>query len=448
MHFAFVADYLPSPNTSGAGLHLWSMVKCLADRGHRLTYIVVGKPHELYLLDGPELEHLWQSLAELGVRVEHKELPTVSIRVSGNQPGQSGLELVRRMVRQFRGLPQAFVPQFEHYDRMYHVADIQARITDMIQALAVDAIFAFNFGAIGALRGIRSVPRVALPGDPVDQLLWTHLKYNRDANWRGRLSLLLQVAMFRRFPQWLLHNLAGFESVTWTAAHHVEWLRAQGVKQCRYIPTPVPDMVGPDCEAKRSAIPKNKKPKLLHVGHLGGTAAMTGLYLFLEDTLPILEQQLGEDGFEVHFIGRQDMGPSIVRLLNRPNVRLRGFIEDLTYEFLSSDIFVVPIPHRVGMRTRLVTGLSYGCCVVAHENCRLGNPELVHEKNVLLANDGKGLAACILRALRDDNLRKRLRRNARRTYEQHFSLESAGAQYADELERVAREFKGFAGLRT
>lgn len=441
MHFAFVADRIPTPNLTGDPLHLWSMVKHLADSGHRITYVVIGQPDELRLLQGSELDQLWQSLVDLGVRVVRRDFPPSKVPEADRVTREMRPSLAYRITRILKLLPSALMPTFKTYDRIYNVAAIRDRIVDTMQNMAADAVFAFGFSAIGALRDLCFLPRVVLPGTLVDQFWEERLKYIGDRSWRWRIGIFLQVATFRRFSRWLLRNLVDIESVTWTAEHHAAWLREQGV-ECRYIPTPVPDGVGTDWEAKLDLYPKNNKPKIVHLGHLGGTAAMTGLYLLLKETLPILEQQLGEDGFELYFIGRKDMSFSgMNHLFNRPSVRLCGYVEDLTGELLSSDVFVVPIPYRVGMRSRLATGLSFGCCVVAHEVNRLANPEIIHEENVLLANDGEGFAACILRALRDDALRKRLRVNARRTYEQYFSLEAAGAQYADELERVAREFK-------
>jgi polysaccharide biosynthesis protein PslH len=123
-------------------------------------------------------------------------------------------------------------------------------------------------------------------------------------------------------------------------------------------------------------------------------------------------------------------------LRRHPTVHLRGYVEDVNREFLSSDVLLVSTPINLGTRTRIIEGFSYGCCVVAHEANGLGIPQIVHGKNALLGKDGSELADAVIRVLTDRSLRERLQSNARRTYEENFSIESAGARLTAELEKI------------
>jgi glycosyltransferase involved in cell wall biosynthesis len=115
-----------------------------------------------------------------------------------------------------------------------------------------------------------------------------------------------------------------------------------------------------------------------------------------------------------------------------------GQVEPATEEFLRCDVLLVPTPIRLGIRVRILTGFATGSCIVAHTANSLGIPELIDGKNALLGSTGPQLAAAVLRASADSALRAQLRREARRTYEQCFSLETAGRLIVDELEQVAR----------
>ena len=231
--------------------------------------------------------------------------------------------------------------------------------------------------------------------------------------------------------------LSRCEVVVEHAAHHVAWLRRNGIQNCLYFPNPVDDAGGPEWEARRESSATEGKPKILMAGHLRGIATLSGLHLLADETLPILERILGPDGFEVHIVGADALPPRLAAKLARPSVRLRGYVEDIHQEFLTSDVLFVPTPIELGFRTRIAEGFSFGCCVVAHSANALGMPELVHRENALLAPDGAGLADQLVRALGDPALRSRLRRNARQTYEQKLDSRLVCASIAAELERIA-----------
>jgi glycosyltransferase involved in cell wall biosynthesis len=217
------------------------------------------------------------------------------------------------------------------------------------------------------------------------------------------------------------------------------------VRHCEYIPTPVPDPGHPPEAVFR---PDPNVLRILHLGHLGGAASMSGLPLLLDETIPQLVEALGQDGFELHFVGRVDLKEPLRSRLQHPSIRLRGFVESLDEEMRMADVFVVPIPHEVGSRTRLLTAMAYGSCIVAHRSAALGNPELRHEDNILLASTGTGLAREILRAWGDDELRSQLKASARSTYVNYFSPVTAGEKWLSAiLTAVVKHRRRGAGVR-
>ena len=122
-------------------------------------------------------------------------------------------------------------------------------------------------------------------------------------------------------------------------------------------------------------------------------------------------------------------------------MRLRGHVEPPDDEFLRADVLLVPTPVPTGPRIRILTGMAFGCCVVAHEANRLGIPALVHRENVLLGQSDE-LATLTVTALRDPALRERLGGAGRLLYESRFTLDTAGARIVAELERIAPAREG------
>ncbi len=411
MRIGFVCDVIPSPAITGAGQHLWCMATELAAQGHHVTYILAGRP-ETPATHGAAGRWL-RAIEDAGVRV---------VRPQG---GSSAPARPGRLAR----LRAVVAPRLEDYEGYYDVPLIRQQVAALCGRLGSehDLLFGFGWGVAAALGSVRELPRLILPGDPTHLVVRTRL--SSGGSPRALLQAALEAMRLRRVPQWMLSTLRRVDAVTWTAAQHAEWLRCHGIP-CSYIPTPAPD-------EPWQRLPPREPPRIVHLGHLGGTAGWTGIRLLLDGALPQLEQALGRTGFELHFIGAKDITSRQERALRaHPSVRLRGHVEDLGPELRAADVYVVPSPHRVGMRTRLVTGLSYGCCVVAHEACRLGNPELQDGVNVLLAADGRGLGRRILEAVRDSALRGRMQAAARRIYEEVFAPSVVCARYLAEFEQL------------
>jgi glycosyltransferase involved in cell wall biosynthesis len=436
MHIAFVADYMPSPSTSGAGLHLWSLVNQAVREGHRVSYVLVGRPHEFQILPPPAVGRMVDALLALGVELIRRDFTGTDAPPAGMGPS--------RAARIGGRLRRALLPRLRDFDAELEVPAIRARVESVMRDLEPDAVFAFNDGPIAAVRALDGVRRVAWPADPI-HLLYESRWRHRAATGKARALLLYQRLSYRPYPRWITQQLAGYDAVVHQAAHHARWFRERGIANCLYIPSPIADPLGADVDGSVARIRSSNRLKILHLGHLGGAASMTGLPMFLNETLPVLESALGPQGFEVHFVGRIDVSDEIRDRMRHDSIRLRGFVEDLTEEILSSDVFLVPIPHEVGSRTRLLTALAYGSCAVAHDSCRLGNPELLHDENVLLASTGVGLASEILRAWRDPELRARLRRAARETYLRHYSLQTAGDRWLSAITGTAVAAETFDG---
>ena len=165
---------------------------------------------------------------------------------------------------------------------------------------------------------------------------------------------------------------------------------------------------------------------------------LDGLRRFARGILPRLEQELGADGFEVRIAGGYDPPPDLARDLDRPSVRFLGHVEGAEEEFRRAHVLLVPNSISLGIRVRIVTGFSFGTCIVTDEANTQGIPELVHERNTLVGRTPAELANAVLRVVRDDELRRRLGDSGRRTYEAAFAPPVAAGQIADTLHRIAR----------
>jgi hypothetical protein len=64
-----------------------------------------------------------------------------------------------------------------------------------------------------------------------------------------------------------------------------------------------------------------------------------------------------------------------------------GFINNIEPHLKNADFLVVPNNYPVGVRTRILTGISYGLIVIAHRSSSYGLPELIPGKEIFYFSD-------------------------------------------------------------
>ncbi|MBI2173591.1 MAG: glycosyltransferase family 4 protein [Candidatus Omnitrophica bacterium] len=298
------------------------LIEQLKERGHRVSYVPLCLAHE-----------------EMSQQEKDKQLQALQPLRVGAYP----LNLLSKTPeRTWRGrLQQLLHPKLED---LYPTVPWRLQLEPLLASLKPDVIFLFEtYEGIMATHGMELAPRFALLGDPPhlpryyrSQLPEFQRSWSLKQTYHTLLEVHRQAAM-----RSLLGNLDGGGAV---AAHHAAWFKEQGLSGCEYLRNPVPDEAGADWQLKRAATATRGIPKLILVGRARGTATLSGLRQFAQETLPHLEQALGVDGFEAHIIGKDALPEELARRLQHPSVKIRGFVEDLAQEFLSADFFVVPTP--------------------------------------------------------------------------------------------------------
>jgi glycosyltransferase involved in cell wall biosynthesis len=413
MRVGFVIGGIPSLGHSGSTLASWTIVETLLGAGHEVTAVLCPAR---YLLDETVPERV-ASLEWLGTAVRVVEVPDP--------------EPVSR-ARFLRSL----------------VAPTDADLLPAVRAAAgvraalgeVDVGMAFGIEAIAATAGYDRAPFLAVLSHPPAIPRRLRLRYDPvPRSVLGQASELSFVAHANRRTARLLRR---FASVGVFSGHHADWARRHGVRAW-YAHYPMPDLAGPGWREKRAAAQaESGPPRILMIGHLRGIGTISGFHLFVPEILPALTRELGPAGFEVHVVGGQEPPAAFVEGLRHPAVRLRGQIERPEHEFFAAHVLLAPNPTTTGASARILSGLTFGSCVVAHTDSVIGIPELTHGSNCLMAADGAGLARETLTALRDGALRERLGDEARRLYESAFSPPVAAGRIVEELERLSGSGRG------
>lgn len=214
------------------------------------------------------------------------------------------------------------------------------------------------------------------------------------------------------------------------AAHHAQWLQKNGV-QAAYYPTP---MFDPKQLSRLNRDSFNPTRIVTLIGHLKGIATVTGMKLFVDEVVPLLESF----DCEIRIIGgyAESLPDDIQKKLKHPKIKLLGQKQDIVADMIASDVIVVPTPIPLGIRVRILTAWSYGCCVVTHKANQSGIPEIRHRHNGFVGETGKELAEWIIQACSDFQLNKTISINARKEYEQTFAQEIAGKRIVDDIVKL------------
>jgi glycosyltransferase involved in cell wall biosynthesis len=423
MHLVTVAPSVPDPSTGGGGNWNGSLIRYFSAAGHRVTHVAVVGKHASIGVD----QRAMQEYSRLGIEV---------IVVPYRKRQAVHRNFARALATVLRPSIAELWP--DEWNTRPHVLKI-------IEEKKPDCVLPFAFDAVVYTHGLRTAPRVAFQAEGPHINTYVNWKYDPAVmpgvsveygaySLRTLLLKHLQERMYAALTRDL--TIAAF-----AGPHYVEWAKRKGLSNASFITTPVTDPVGNRWEEMRSTMPANPKCRILMIGHLHSTSNRSGLPIFFHELLPSLERIWHPDRFEIHIVGRNESMPKrFDSWRDHPSLKFRGPVFPAHDEFLRSDILLVTVPARTGSRVRILNGFSYGCCVVAHTANALGIPELKHDENALLADTGDGLARQIVRAAEDSQLRRRLGRNARTTYEQFYTERAGGEQYMRYIERALTLF--------
>lgn len=425
MNLMIITSGLPGPAYHGGAVTCWAIVKAMLSRGHRVTVLSLFDNSDLnpYLASKDiQIKALYEIGAEAEfIDYDHRELL---------KHGKSNSKFLSR-VSNFLN------PEMEKY---FLWTKLKHQVERKLERIKPDAIFCYHFDALSAVYNTKAAPIMAGVGD-----LWHLPSYFR---WKAKefsigkfcIDYPLYFVFQNNSKRLMLEMFKPCKKRGAFAAHYAERLRnKKGYEDVIYLRTPTHDPIGTKWKELRTGYKTVDRPKILMIGDLATTSTSSGLREFVFETLPILEKELGEKGFEVHMVGGGTPSKEISEYLDRPFIKIRGRIIPPDPEFLSSDLLLVPTPITLGIRVRIITAFSFACPVVSHRANAAGIPELCHDDNALLADSGKGLAEEVIRMLRDGKLKAKLEAKGRETFEKYFSEKVAAGRIVDEMEEMVNK---------
>lgn len=381
-----------------ANIVLWELLEGLAQRsGWNVGYLRLARSSDR---DGP-------------TRCESEELCSArgiayvgEIEVSERACGASGV-----LARLARAEPRHFYPEM-------CASEVLEEFCDRFGADLI--ITVWSEGATAAASGV-DIPKYAYYGNPDPKAAYYRALYDR------------RHGCLRRPWPYVRANLLALERAHWKVMRRYRWVgnvacndaayyARGGHPGASYIRFVWADRHGGWTADRRRLEGASRLRIVANIGRLDGTANRYGLEYLAREVLPALRRQLKGVAYEVHLYGGGELPAHLREALSSPNILVRGYVDDIDAELLSSHVFLCVnngTEYKVG-HTRYLHAWSLGMCVVAHADVRLSMPELVDRENCLLGGTADEIAARIAECATNAILRRRLGEAGYETFRQLF----------------------------
>jgi glycosyltransferase involved in cell wall biosynthesis len=404
MHVLFLTSAHPNLNHSqSAETVLTALMKEIARFGHKVSWAV---DCPVNCLDGNTRTHL----EAMGVRFLNDFSDEIDFGPRFTFKPRQVLHTVRK----------AFLPMEDDDAPWFHNPK---RVADRIRGAVADvAVLYWDSWFENLLPELNGLPIVAYSAKPRYEAPMTCIEGRLRGTSENPIKRWLVYRMLkhqreRHFRR--MRRLAGFTNIH---ADDAMMYERAGIK-CGHVPNTWPDAYGPDwAKAREEAEARESGFGILgSMGTVHTTGNLVGIAFWAKEVLPHLERGIGHDNWVINMCGRglEQLPEDIARRLKHSHVVWKGFVPDIDREVLANGIFLMcnnAGPYSGGY-TRVIHAMSSGSCLLAHRHLARSMPEVKHGYNALLGESGEEIASLLVGAYRDPELRKRIGKGARETYE-------------------------------
>lgn len=163
---------------------------------------------------------------------------------------------------------------------------------------------------------------------------------------------------------------------------------------------------------------KEEEPNILFFGNLATTVNRIALQYFYRKSLPLIRKEIPD--IALYIVGK-DPPENVKELgLKDSKIIVTGYVKDTRPYIGESACVILPMEKAIGIKTRLLEAMAMGKAIVATSIATRGI-DVMHEKNIIIADNPKEFAEQVIRLLKDQKTRRRIGENARRLVEESYS---------------------------
>ncbi|NBI29332.1 glycosyltransferase family 4 protein [Chengkuizengella marina] len=160
----------------------------------------------------------------------------------------------------------------------------------------------------------------------------------------------------------------------------------------------------------------NTKPNLVFVGSLEYIPNNEGIEWFLDEVV----SKLNLSEVKVFIIGKGANDKLKKKVAAFPNVKLLGFVDDLSSFLLKSNIFIVPLLSGSGIRLKVLEAMRKGIPIISTSK-GIEGIQLSHFEDVLIADTPKLFSEHVNLLLKNQKQRELLSKYSRQKFELMYS---------------------------
>jgi len=174
---------------------------------------------------------------------------------------------------------------------------------------------------------------------------------------------------------------------------------------------------GVDTEYFKPRYVYEESNSILFYGNLKTNVNRTAIKFFLFKIFPLIKKEIPD--VKLNIVG-SDPQEDIKRLGYDNNISIVGYVRDIRSYIERSACVILPMIKAIGIKTRLLEAMAMGKPVVTTSIATRGI-NVSPGKNVIIANDVKEFARCVVELLNDKGKRDKMGKNARKFIEERYS---------------------------
>lgn len=191
---------------------------------------------------------------------------------------------------------------------------------------------------------------------------------------------------------------------------------------------------GVDLDYFRPGEASETDARLLFTGSLDWLPNEDAIFYFAEQILPEILRVRPDTCLQL--VGRDPTARLLRLARENPRIELTGPVRDVRPHMAAASVYVVPLRIGGGTRLKIFEALAMGKAVVSTRIGAEGLP-VEHREHLLLADDPRDFARCVLELLNEPALCRRLGEAGRRLVESRYSWRVVARICHEILEQVA-----------
>ncbi|RMH37809.1 MAG: TIGR03087 family PEP-CTERM/XrtA system glycosyltransferase [Nitrospirae bacterium] len=379
MNILFACHRFPYPPNRGGKIRPYHMIRALS-RQHRVTVLTLAESQEELNAGARLRDYCADIMAEL-------------------------MPPIRRWFKAYAALPTFYPSSVAYFD----CAALRARVTQLIQTQRFDAIVvhcAFVAPYVAAVRAKRKI----LDFGDLDSQKWA--EYGRHRSIPLRYGYALEAWKLLRFEKRMAKC---FDHCTVTTHGEMADFHRLGIgSSCSVIPNGVDFEYFRDVEAQGLERPGSK---IVFLGKMDYFPNIDGVLFFANEVFPRIRTMVPDAEF---LIVGADPVPAVRELGSRPGITVTGFVPDVRPYLREATLSVAPLRIARGTQNKILEAMAMGVPVVTTSQAAKGI-QATPDRHFLVADAPTEFATCVLDLLHDDEMRRRLAREARWQIEQTHS---------------------------